>query len=135
MLVRAILAGVASGGVTAFIAWSSLIPDALAFHAVTLAVIGAIYVGFGFADGRVSIAVLELTVATAFLVLALLGLWWTPVLIAVGLVLHGAWDLGHRPHGIATKLPAWYPPFCAAFDFVFAGAFLVLAHGLASGGP
>ncbi len=131
MLVRALIVGVAGGGLTALLAWSPLIPDSLAFHSVSLAVIGAIYVGFGFADGRVRIAVLEFSVATGFLVLAFLGLWLAPVFIAVGLILHGFWDLAHRPRVITTRLPSWYPPFCAAFDFVFAGAFLVLARELA----
>ncbi len=132
MLVRALIAGIASGGLTALIAWSRFIPDPLAFHSVTLAVIGAIYVGFAFSDGRLSIVILELSVATAFIVLALLGLWQAPGFIAAGLVLHGFWDLAHRPHAITTKLPSWYPPFCAAFDFVFAGVFLLLARELAA---
>ena len=128
----AILVGVASGALTALIAWSPIIPDPLAFHSVCLAVIGAIYVGFAFADGRLPVVIIELTVATGFLVLALLGLWQAPVFLAIGLVLHAFWDLAHRPRGITTKLPAWYPPFCAAFDFVFAGVFLVLARQLAA---
>jgi hypothetical protein len=131
VLVRALVAGVASGALTALIGWSSFIPDPLAFHTVTLAVIGAIYVGFAFSDGRLPIVILELSVGTGFLVLAFLGLWMAPIFLAVGLILHGAWDLAHRPRGITTKLPAWYPPFCAAYDFVFAGVFLVLARGLA----
>jgi hypothetical protein len=131
MTIRAVIAGVAGGGLTALIAWSSVIPDPLAFHSVALAVIGAIYVGFAFSDGRLGIVILELAVGTGFVVLALLGLWLAPVFIAVGLVLHGVWDLAHRPRGIKTKLPAWYPPFCAAYDFVFAGVFLVLARQLA----
>jgi hypothetical protein len=128
MTARAILGGIAGGGLTALIAWSPFIPDPLAFHSVALAVIGAIYVGFAFSDGRISIVVLELFVGTGFVVLALLGLWLAPVCLAIGLILHGVWDLAHRPRGITTKLPAWYPPFCAAFDFVFAGVFLVLAR-------
>jgi hypothetical protein len=131
MLLRALIAGVASGGVTAWLAWSSLIPDHLAFHSVALAVIGAIYMGFAFADGRLSIMIIELTAATAFVVLALFGLWIAPVFIAVGLVLHGLWDIAHRPRGITTRLPTWYPPFCAAYDFVFAGVFLFLARDIA----
>ena len=127
----AILVGLASGALTALIAWSPIIPDPLAFHSVCLAVIGAIYVGFAFADGRLAVVIIELTVGTVFIVLALLGLWQAPVFLAIGLVLHAFWDLAHRPRGITTKLPAWYPPFCAAFDFVFAGAFLVLARQLA----
>jgi hypothetical protein len=131
VIVRAVAAGIASGAVTALIAWSSVIPDPLAFHSVALAVIGAIYLGFALSDGRLPIVILELSVGTAFVVLALLGLWLAPVFVAVGLILHGFWDLAHRPRGITTKLPAWYPPFCAAYDFVFAGAFLLLARQVA----
>jgi hypothetical protein len=133
--VRALIVGIAGGALTAFIAWSSFIPDPLAFHSVTLAVIGAIYIGFAFSDGRLSIIILELSVATAFIVLALLGLWLVSTFIAIGLILHGFWDLAHRPRGITTKLPSWYPPFCAAFDFLFAGVFLLLARELGSRAP
>ncbi|HMA17183.1 MAG TPA: DUF6010 family protein [Thermoanaerobaculia bacterium] len=132
MVLRALVAGVVSGAVTAWLAWSSLIPDPLAFHSVALAVIGAIYMGFAFADGRLSIMIIELTAATAFVVLALFGLWVAPVFLAVGLVLHGLWDIAHRPRGITTRMPSWYPPFCAAYDFVFAGVFLFLARDIAT---
>ena len=131
MIFRAVLAGIASGGLTALIAWSSIIPDPLAFHSVALAIIGAIYLGFAFSDGRLSIMLLELSVGTGFVVLALLGLWVAPVFLAIGLILHACWDLAHRPRGVTTRLPAWYPPFCAAYDFVFAGVFLLLARQLA----
>jgi hypothetical protein len=131
MLVRALSVGIAGGVLTALIAWSPFIPDPLAFHSVALTMIGAIYMGFAFSDGRLSIVILELSVATVFIILALLGLWLAPVFIAIGLILHGFWDLAHRPRGITTKLPNWYPPFCAAFDFVFAVVFLILARKLA----
>jgi hypothetical protein len=130
MLIKAIAVGIAGGAITSLVAWSPFIPDAVAYHAVWLAVIGAIYLGFAFADGRPSIAVLESAVATGFLVLAFLGLWRASAFIAAGLVLHGSWDLVHQPRGITTRLPRWYPPFCAAFDFVFAGLFLGLAREL-----
>ena len=48
MLLRALIAGVVSGALTAWIGWSSWIPDTVAFHSVALAVIGAIYMGFAF---------------------------------------------------------------------------------------
>jgi uncharacterized protein DUF6010 len=131
MLARALIIGLAGGGLNAWIAWSHFIPDPLAFHAVSLAMIAAIYLGFAFSDGRPSIVILELVAGTVFIVLALLGLWLAPMFIAAGLVLHGVWDLAHRPRAIPTKLPAWYPPFCAAYDFVFAGVFIYLARHLA----
>jgi hypothetical protein len=132
MWIRAILAGIAGGVLTGLIGWSSLIPDPIAFHTVALTLIAGIYGGFAFADGRVWIAVLELAVGTAFVVLALMGLWVAPAFIAAGLILHALWDLAHRPRGIPTALPRWYPPFCAAWDFVFAGIFLWHARELAA---
>ena len=131
MLLRAVIGGIAAGGLTALLAWSPLIPEPLAFHSVALGVIGAIYVGFALVDGRIPIMILEITVGTGFVVLGLLGLWMAPAFIAAGLFLHGVWDLAHRPRGIPTKLPGWYPPFCAAYDFVFAGVFLLLARQIA----
>jgi hypothetical protein len=130
--IRAIIVGIVGAALTALVGWSSLIPDPVAYYSVWLAVIGAIYLGFAFSDGRVSIVILEFSVATVFLILAFLGLWQAPALIGVGLVLHGFWDLAHRPRWITTRIPSWYPPFCAAFDFVFAGAFFWLARAVAA---
>jgi hypothetical protein len=132
MLIRALIVGIVGGGLNAAIAWAPFIPDPLAFHSVSLAMIAAIYLGFAFLDGRPAIVILELSVGTVFIVLALLGLWVAPVLIGVGLILHAVWDLAHRPRGVTTKLPSWYPAFCAAYDVVFAGVFFALAHQLAT---
>jgi len=112
---------------TSAFAWSPFDPDPLAFHAVALAAIGTVYVGFGLMDGRLGAAALETIAATAFMVLALVGLWAAPVLVGIGLVAHGVWDLAHGPHRITTRIPGWYPPFCAAYDFVFAACFFAYA--------
>jgi Family of unknown function (DUF6010) len=132
MQLRAVIAGVVGGALTAWIGWSSFIPDHVAFHSVVLTMIGAIYLGFALSDGRLPIVILEGLAGTAFIVLALLGLWWAPAFVAVGLILHAFWDLAHRPNLVTTKIPRWYPPFCAAYDLVFAGVFLVLARDLAA---
>jgi len=132
MWIRASLVGLAGGIVTGVIGWSSFIPDPIAFHTVALTLIGAIYLGFALSDGRIGIAVIEGVAGTVFVVLALMGLWIAPALIGVGLVLHAVWDLAHRPGGISTRLPRWYPPFCAAWDFVFAGIFFYHARELAA---
>jgi hypothetical protein len=124
---RAATVGVLLAILTSVFAWSGLDPDPLAFHAVSLAAIGAVYAGFGLMDGRLGMAALEVVVATAFMVVALAGLWAAPLLVGFGLVLHGLWDLAHGPHRITTRIPGWYPPFCAAYDFVFAGVFFVYA--------
>jgi hypothetical protein len=131
MFVKALIVGIVGAILTTFLGWSKFIPDAFIFHSAMLVMIGSIYMGFAFMDGRVSIVILELSVATIFIVLALLGLWQAPLLIGVGLVLHGLWDIAHHPKAIKTKIPIWYPPFCASFDFVFAGAFFYFAREMA----
>ncbi len=35
--------------------------------------------------------------------------------------LHGAWDWLHDTKTVSTHVAAWFPPACAAFDFVIAG--------------
>jgi hypothetical protein len=132
IMLRAAAVGIVFALATSAWAWSSLDPDPLAFHAVALAAIGTVYAGFGLTDGRMGIAALEVVVATAFMVLAFAGLWLAPVLAGVGLALHGVWDLAHGPHRITTRLPSWYPPFCAAYDFAFAGVFFWYAARLAA---
>ena len=63
-----------------------------------------------------------------FLATALLGLVYTPYLIAVGFVAHALWDILHHDGdtGIGTSVPPWYPRFCAAYDIVHAVLFVAM---------
>jgi hypothetical protein len=54
--------------------------------------------------------------------LATLGVWRSPLFLAVGYLAHGLWDLAHHQKGIPTRVTAWWPPFCLAYDWVMAGA-------------
>jgi hypothetical protein len=49
---------------------------------------------------------------------------WAP-LAAIGLVLHGVWDALHHPRAVTTRVPAWYPPLCAVYDWVLAAIFVL----------
>jgi len=113
---------------TAALLASGVIPSPLAFHSLLLAAIAWIYVGFALQDGRASAVGLEGVVAFVFFAAALLGLVYTPYLIAVGFVAHALWDLLHHEGagGIGTSLPSWYPRFCAVYDIVHAALFVVL---------
>lgn len=107
---------------------SGLIPAPLAFHALLLAAIAWIYVGFALQDGRGSAVGVEGVVAFVFFATALLGFVYTPYLIAVGFVAHALWDLLHHggAGGIGTSVPPWYPRFCAVYDIVHAALFVTL---------
>ncbi|MGH9441158.1 MAG: DUF6010 family protein [Thermoanaerobaculia bacterium] len=68
---------------------------------------------------------LELVVAAVVFVCAAVGLRASTQWLAAGYVLHGVWDLLHRPRGVTTRVAEWFPPLCAAFDFVVAVALLI----------
>jgi hypothetical protein len=62
----------------------------------------------------------ELVVAALVFGMAALGLGASTLWLAAGYALHGAWDLLHHPRAVPTRVAAWFPPLCAAFDFVVA---------------
>ena len=113
---------------TAALLASGVIPSPLAFHSLLLAAIAWIYVGFSLQDGRGSAVAIEGVVAFGFFVAALLGLVYTPYLIAVGFVAHALWDVLHHDGagGIGTSVPSWYPRFCAVYDIAHAALFVAL---------
>tara|TARA_R110002124_G_scaffold133955_7_gene296581 strand:- start:3197 stop:3610 length:414 start_codon:yes stop_codon:yes gene_type:complete len=87
---------------------------------IIIAVIGAIYVGFALQLGSIRQIIVEIGVAILFLGAALVGIWVNPWVIPVAYVAHGLWDFAHHDHSQLTKIPNWYPPFCAVYDWVFA---------------
>lgn len=91
--------------------------------AVTVAVVGAIYVGFAVQAGTVRQIVVETLVATLFMAAGLASLWVSPWFAPAAFAAHGFWDWLHhgRAHSADLIAPAaWYPPMCAAYDWVFA---------------
>lgn len=86
---------------------------------VALAFIAAVYVGFAVADGRRSVIVIEVMVASAFVICATVAMASFPWLIVIGLVAHGLKDLWqHRTQFVANT--RWWPPFCLVVDAVAA---------------
>ncbi len=87
--------------------------------ALSIAVIAAIYVGFAVADGRWKIIIVECVVAGVFVVVAAAAITGSAWLLVIGLAGHGLKDWWqHRTHFVANT--RWWPPFCAAIDFVVA---------------
>ena len=90
-------------------------------YALGLVFIAAVYIGFSVADGRWKVIAAEVAVA-----IALTGPAW---LLVAGLTGHGLkrpWQ--HRTQFVTGT--RWWPPFCAAVDFVVAA---ILAIALAAG--
>jgi hypothetical protein len=93
-------------------------------YSLGLALIAAIYIGFGVADGRRKVLVVESVVAAAFVVTAAAAVTGPAWLLVVGLAGHGlkdAWQ--QRTQFVANT--RWWPPFCAAVDWVAALILLI----------
>ena len=93
--------------------------DPATVYAVGLAVIASVYIGFAVADGRVRIIVVECGVAMAFVVVAAAGITGSAWLLALGLAAHGVKDAWQQRSRYVSGT-RWWPPFCAAVDWVVA---------------
>jgi hypothetical protein len=96
-------------------------------YALGLALIAAVYIGFAVADGRPHVLVVETAVAAVFVVVAAVAITVSPWLIVAGLAGHGVKDAVQHRTGFVGGT-RWWPPFCAAVDFV-AAALLAIAIG------
>ena len=98
--------------------------DSATVYALGLAVIAAIYIGFAVADGRRHVLAVETAVASAFVVVAAAAVTGTAWLIVAGLAGHGVKDMWQHRTGFVAGT-RWWPPFCAAVDFVAAALIAV----------
>ena len=106
--------------------------SATTVYALELTAIAAIYIGFAVADGRRHVLAVEVTVSVLFVVVAAVALPVSLWLVVAGLVGHGLKDLWQHRTGFFAGT-RWWPPFCAAVDFVAAALVaLALVAGIAS---
>jgi hypothetical protein len=93
-------------------------------YGVGLALIAGVYIGFAVADGRWKIIAVESIVAMAFVVVATVGMDGSAWFLAFGFAAHGVKDAWQerRQYVSGTR---WWPPFCAAVDWVVAGVIVV----------
>jgi hypothetical protein len=93
-------------------------------QALLLCFIAAVYVGFAVADGRPRVIVIECGIAAVFVLLASASVTGTAWLLVVGYAAHGLKDLWQERHHFVANT-RWWPPFCAAVDFVVAAIIAV----------
>jgi len=105
-----------------------------AFYPTVLIVIASYYVLFAVMAASGRTIVMEIAVATGFLLLAAIGYKRSLWLVAVAIVGHGVFDLVHHVVIENPGVPQWWPGFCLVFDVVFGGllAIRLWRHRLAT---
>jgi hypothetical protein len=88
-------------------------------HALYISLIAAVYIGFAVADGRPRVIAVEAAVASVFVLIAAVAVTATAWLLVLGYAGHGLKDYWqHRRQYVANT--RWWPPFCAAVDWLVA---------------
>ena len=103
--------------------------DQATVQALLLALIAAVYIGFAVADGRPRVIAVESSVAGAFVLLAAAAVTGSAWLLVLGYAGHGLKDFWQERHHYVAGT-RWWPPFCAAVDWLVA---LVLLIEIAAG--
>jgi hypothetical protein len=94
-----------------------------AFYVTATIVIASYYVLFAVMGGSTGALVAEIAIGSLFAAGALVGFKRDMRIVAVLLAGHGVLDAFHGGLVRNPGVPAWWPPFCLAFDVV-AGVWL-----------
>jgi len=98
--------------------------DQSTVQALLLVLIAAVYIGFAVADGRPKVIAVESSIAAAFVLLAAAGITGPAWLLVLGYAGHGLKDFWQeRSHYVAST--RWWPPFCAAVDWLVAVVLII----------
>lgn len=90
-------------------------------YAIGLTAAALIYVGFALSRAGWAALRVELLGLAIFGLLTIIGLRWSPLLLAAGWVGHVVWDVLLHGDGHGGYAPAWYPIMCIGFDLFIAG--------------
>lgn len=118
--VKVIVAGVLLALLVIRLFYSFAVPVSYQLFTLFLAFTACVYAGSALSDGRITWLSVESVMALIFFNLAFLGLTHSPIWVGLGFLLHGIWDMLHHPKIIKTKVVRWFPPLCAAYDFIVA---------------
>jgi hypothetical protein len=94
-----------------------------AFYPTVMIVIASLYALFAVMGASTQALVLESVVGAVFIALAVSGFRSSLWLVALALAAHGDFELFHSRVISNPGVPAFWPPFCSAYD-VTAAAYL-----------
>lgn len=90
------------------------------FYAAALIAAASIYVGFSFLSQNTTWIFTEIIGVIIFSAIAFLGVKFSPWFLAMGWLIHPAWDLLIDNHNLTAFVPQWYPTLCIGYDFAIA---------------
>jgi hypothetical protein len=94
------------------------------FYTAVLLIIASYYVLFAIQGDSLQALPWEGLVAIAFAIVAVFGALRLPLLVGVGILAHGLFDLAHPALIHNPGVPPWWPSFCMSFD-VFLGLWVI----------
>ena len=87
--------------------------------ATILVAIAFIYVGFALKEDSLNGIVIEVIAALVFYFMAVFGYAKNSRLIAVGILLHGIWDILHHFASGLNANPEFWPVYCLTIDVIW----------------
>ena len=96
-----------------------------AFYPTVLIVIASYYVLFAVMAASGRALVIEIVVASGFLLVAIIGYKRNLWLVSIALVGHGVFDIAHHLLIENPGVPHWWPGFCLVFDVILGGLLAV----------
>ena len=89
-----------------------------AFYPTVVIVVASYYVLFAAEEASTRTLMIEIVVASGFLILAVVGFRKSFWVVPVALVAHGVFDFFHHRLIFNPGVPRWWPGSCLAFDVV-----------------
>ena len=112
--------GLLAGGITMGVA--AVFPEELSFtfFAVVLGLAAGVYPGFAMANPQEGRPLVQWVAALVFVFMGMVGLWYSPLILAGAWVLHALWVLLHHVTSLGDGVPEGYPTFCLSYDLILA---------------
>jgi hypothetical protein len=98
------------------------------FYPTVLIIIASYYVLFAVLDGSSHVLVWDLVIAVAFSIVAITGALFFPILVGIGIVAHGLFDVVRDGFIDNSGVPGWWPSFCGSIDVLLGLWVIVLTR-------
>ena len=90
------------------------------FYAIALIIAASIYVAFSSLSQNTIWIFTEVIGVIIFSIVGFLGVKFSPWFLAMGWLIHPAWDLLIDNHNLTVFVPQWYPRVCIGYDIAIA---------------